>query len=371
MITTFLARIASLALCLGVAAQPAPSEKPADPTDSPALTDPSLRDVVDRQSTRPAPKGPIQPTKTPTTTPVDPNPPAPPQRASQPIPGLPAEAPGLSARRFYPEGTFLSRRRGSLFKASTGDLVFIPERDRKGKGESPMVLLPCQTLARLEATPDLASPNTTVILSGEVFVYFDRQYMLPSAFAFDSASSTAAPSNPPADANPKPTAPASSRPGSTPDATPADSTTPASTQPPQLDDPEVADLIRDLEAKRGSAKAIDVPKPADARKPDEPKDEAKGVRPEGTTIVSRRARLSRLPGGQLAATFDGGTTNAGDKPVVFLRCRLVQKLDELAQSRGDDLQLVLSGRTFVYGGRNYILPTLAQVVPAGDVRSLQ
>lgn len=365
--TTLLAWTSSLAVCFAAAAQPAPSEKPADPTDTPSLTDPSLRDVVDRQSTRPAPKGPIQPTKPATTAPADPNPPAPVQRASQPIPGLPAEAPGLSARRFYPEGTFLSRRRGSIFKASTGDLVFIPERDRKGKGESPMVLLPCQTLARLEATPDLASPSTTVILSGEVFVYFDRQYMLPSAFAFDSASSSPAPSNPAPDTKPSSTTPTSAAPASTPETT----ATPASTQPPQLNDPEVADLIRDLEAKRGSAKAIDVPKPADARKPDETKDEAKGVRPEGTTIVSRRARLSRLPGGQLAATFDGGTTNAGDKPVVFLRCRLVQKLDELAQSRGDDLQLVLSGRTFVYGGRNYILPTLAQVVPAGDVRSLQ
>jgi hypothetical protein len=368
-ITQYLARSFALALAVTAAAQPAPSEKPADPTDTPNLTDPSLRDVVDRQSTRPAPKGPIQPTKPASPAPTDPNPPAPAKPASSPIPGLPAEAPGLSARRFYPEGTFLSRRRGSLFKASTGDLVFIPERDRKGKGESPMVLLPCQTLARLEASPDVATPNTTVILSGEVFVYFDRQYLLPSAFAFGTTPKLSPTADQPASTpSTQPSTQPSTPPASTP-ITPA--APPANTPPSQLNDPEVADLIRDLEAKRGSAKAIDVPKPADQRKPEDTKEETKAVRPEGTTIVSRRARLSRLPGGQLAATFDGGTTNAGDKPVVFLRCRLVQKLDELAQSRGDDLQLVLSGRTFVYGGRNYILPTLAQVVPAGDVRSLQ
>ena len=56
---------------------------------------------------------------------------------------------------------------------------------------------------------------------------------------------------------------------------------------------------------------------------------------------------------------------------MLLRCRMAQKLDELAASRGDDLVVQVSGRVFVYGGRNYLLPTLAQVVPKGDVKSLQ
>lgn len=69
--------------------------------------------------------------------------------------------------------------------------------------------------------------------------------------------------------------------------------------------------------------------------------------------------------------FDGDTKSPSPAPMVLLRCRMTQKLDELATARGDDLVVQVSGRVFVYGGRNYVLPTLAQVVPTGDVKSLQ
>ena len=92
---------------------------------------------------------------------------------------------------------------------------------------------------------------------------------------------------------------------------------------------------------------------------------------EGTVLFNKRARLVRVASGPLMVAFDGDTRSPSNAPMVLLRCRMVQRLDELAASRGDDLVLQVSGRVFVYAGRNYLLPTLAQVVPTGDVRSLQ
>jgi hypothetical protein len=138
-------------------------------------------------------------------------------------------------------------------------------------------------------------------------------------------------------------------------------------------DPAVADLVRELETKRGSAKA---PEPtataAAAQDSSEVTKKPEGsVSAEGTVLFNRRARLVRVATGPLMVAFDGDTTSAAPAPMVLLRSRMAQKLDELAASRGDDLVLQVSGRVFVYGGRNYLMPTLAQVAPKGNVNSLQ
>jgi hypothetical protein len=144
----------------------------------------------------------------------------------------------------------------------------------------------------------------------------------------------------------------------------------------------VADLINDLETKRGSAKAPEVTtKQAAAsaereqanpdKKPVEAEEKPETVTAEGSVLFNKRARLTRVASGPLMVAFDGDSTSAAPAPMVLLRCRMAQKLDELAASRGDDLVVQVSGRVFVYGGRNYLLPTLAQVVPKGDVKTLQ
>lgn len=352
-------------------ATPAPSPAPSSPAPatSPAATPGTEPTVI-----RPAEPPKVAPTRetpavlTPTT---EKGKPLAAPKTTGTIPGLAKEDPSLPKRRFYPEGTFLSKRSGKLVKASTGDVVFVPARDAKGRGEAPMVVLPTQTLARLEAAPGVFAETSTVVLSGEVYVYFDRQYILPTVYSVDRQIGEApAQAKTPDDASKggKPAEAASGAGG-------GKSTGLAS-------DPAVADLINDLETKRGSAKAPEVTtKQAAAsaereqanpdKKPVEAEEKPETVTAEGSVLFNKRARLTRVASGPLMVAFDGDSTSAAPAPMVLLRCRMAQKLDELAASRGDDLVVQVSGRVFVYGGRNYLLPTLAQVVPKGDVKTLQ
>lgn len=295
------------------------------------------------------------------------------------LPGLAQEAAGLPSRRFYPEGTFLSKRRGALVKTTAGDLIFVPARDARGRGETPMVLLPGQTLSRLEAVPGVDQPGTTVVLSGQVFVYFDRQYLLPSVYAMETrvdagASSRVAPA--PATAPTQSSQP----PGGTPP-------TPAPTAGDLSDDPAVADLIKDLETKRGSLKAVDpVVMPAAPRAGETPEAESNAagpagdsrLLPEGMVINNRRGRIVRLTGtggggssGPLAVAFDGDADSPPPRPMVLLRCRALQRLEERFKAGGEGQAVHVSGRVFVYGGRNYFLPTLIQSPVGTDVISRQ
>jgi hypothetical protein len=303
--------------------------------------------------------------------------PVPSAKPSGVIPGLVAEDRSLPARRFYPEGTFLSKRIGRLVKASTGDVVFVPSRDSKGRGEAPMVVLPTQTLSRLEAAPGVFTETSSVVLSGEVYVYFDRQYVLPTAYSIERQA--AEPATPAPKTNPPTPAVSPTT------ATPANGSAPAS-KASTAADPAVAELIQDLETKRGSAKAPEItatqaaatqtgPAESSSRKPTETgQEKAKAggsLTAEGSVLFNKRARLTRVATGPLMVSFDGDSTSAAPEAMVLLRCRMAQKLDELAASRGDDLVVQVSGRVFVYGGRNYLLPTLAQVLPKGDVKTLQ
>lgn len=362
------AQLVALLLVGSAAAQstpPAPTTPPKEP--DPALKDASLGDVAGSRQSRPATPPDIQPTKPPAPAPVTPTPPPAAKPTLGPIGGLPSEA-GLPGRRFYPEGTFLSRRKGRLFRSTTGDVIFLPERDSKKRGEAPMVVMGCQELDRLEAVPDAFATDVNIVLSGQVYVYYDRQYILPSAYSVERIAPAANPSGTPA---------ATSDPADTKPATTAAKTA--------ADDPDVAALIRDLETKRGTARAIDPTPTADTKpnangsKPDgKPKTADKAairsedaVTPEGTMLLNRRARLVRLTGGLLAAAFDGDTQSPGPAPMPLLRCRMTQKLDEAARSRGEDLTITVSGRVTVYGGRNYLLPTLIQVATTGDIKPQQ
>lgn len=324
---------------------PAPERegaKPQSPKSDPV--DDSIEKVRALEQGRPAPPRAFAPA-------IPDRDPAPTPRRAEPMVSMPevmAEDPTLPRRRFYPEGTFFAKRAGSLFRASTGEVIFIPRRDALARGDAPMVLLPCRTLERLESAPGVFQASTVVTLSGQAFVYKDRQFLLPSVYSVSAGESPAGPDLP---APAAPEAPAS---------------------PPTDRDPAVADLIRDLEAARAAPRAVEAA-PARASTPaaeSDPKP-AKGHIPEGELVFNRRGRLSRTPDGSLAVWFDGDHDSPPPAPLVLLRCRMTQRLEEMASARGEGLVVTVSGRVTAQGGRSYLLPTLAQVVAPGDVKPMQ
>jgi hypothetical protein len=288
-----------------------------DPQSDPGLSDPSLDDDITGHRKAGPPLTPIPPT-----------PPKPGQRQLPSVPAPVVDAPGVAAldvglpdRRFYPEGSLLPARQGQLVRARSGEMIFVPSAAGEGSRPEPaMVLLGCQRLSQLDSAA--AAPGFTgkVVLSGQVFVYRDRHYLLPTVYSVHGSADEEAPAN-----------------GKKPEK-PAQPKTPAT-------DPRAEDLIKELESQRSLPRTMD-PAP---NAPAASGREARSLITEGTVIVMRRGRLIRQ----------------------LLPCAELQKLEALAAAHGEDLAYKISGRVTTYQGRNYLLATMHQVVPTGDVAPMQ
>lgn len=360
-------------------AQPAdPAKEPPkssskDPAQEPRTSDPGISDVLRTQRRTPAEPKPVMPTLAP----------------GAPVPALGAPADGsVAARRFYPEGTFLNRRVGTLVKTNAGDVIFIPERSANARSEPAVALLPCQTLERIEVLQHAFAPTSRAVVSGQVFVYYDRSYMLPTLISIETRTDKPE-SKPRPTPDAKPGAPSNATPGSAPGSTAGDK--PADkARPVDANDPNVAELIQELEGKRGPARVPDAavitslaPSPQDkpADKPGEvagrPQDKAAKPAPEaplttdGSVVFNRRGRVIRLATGALAVAFDGDADSPATGAMMMLRCRTLQRLEDFLAKTGDSGPVNVSGRVFTHKGRNYLLPTLVQSAAPSDVKPLQ
>lgn len=85
-------------------------------------------------------------------------------------------------RTVVPEGTFLPSRRGRMVRAHTGEWIFVFDADARGESEPPMVLVPCRTLMQMERIAEHRGEAATFTVSGQVFVYHNRNYLLPTMF---------------------------------------------------------------------------------------------------------------------------------------------------------------------------------------------
>lgn len=254
------------------------------------------------------------------------------------------------ARRLLAEGTFLARRKGRVVSGPGGRLIFVPDVSERRPGESPMLLAPCRTLQRLERALRDEPARNRFSITGEILVYHDRNLLLPTAFA--RAETESAPADPASPQTPRP-----------------------EPSPALVNDPDVASLIEALSTgDRGTRALGNMPRIEDqSRNDDAARDGGSfSVRQEGGSIIRRRARLIRSASGAWTLTFDNGTqTGAGDDPLTVLPCRLLMAMERRAEIRGEDLDMIVSGRVFGYIDSGYILPTLYQVVPRDGINPLQ
>lgn len=77
---------------------------------------------------------------------------------------------------------YLASRRGRLVRGTDGWLEFRPDNGPSGKPEAAMTLLPSQNLSNLETLSDSAGENMTLSMSGDVFIYKGRSYLLPTMY---------------------------------------------------------------------------------------------------------------------------------------------------------------------------------------------
>lgn len=85
--------------------------------------------------------------------------------------------------RLRPAGV-LTPRRGRFVRSASGEPMFIMDSGAAdgGVAEPPMVLLPCANLGAIESIAERIGESATFTMSGQVHVYKDRNYLLPTMY---------------------------------------------------------------------------------------------------------------------------------------------------------------------------------------------
>lgn len=182
--------------------RPAPSPSRTRRSIAGALVGAALLAAVSASLARP----PAPPPPTPAAPPTSPTSPTPPGRPTDPeqiirdleratrppsSPEAPAaRAPGpapatIPGSRLLREGSFLTDRRARLSRGSGGEWQAVFDADAAGQADPPMTLQPCQNLQAMEAIVEGGSPNAVFSLSGQVFVYRGRNYLLPLIYRIE------------------------------------------------------------------------------------------------------------------------------------------------------------------------------------------
>lgn len=92
------------------------------------------------------------------------------------------------------EGAFIVSRLARITRSDTGGEWMVTfDSDRTGQMDPPMVLIPCRLLERLIRTAQSEGDAARIIISGQVYVYHDVNYLLPTVMHRPMASENLSP----------------------------------------------------------------------------------------------------------------------------------------------------------------------------------
>lgn len=186
-------RLAALGVAVPLLAGAASMGLSGQPGTDPAETIKKMEEQRKKENPSPPAAPPASPSAAP---PAAPAPAATPQGtppAPRPSPSG-ADAivePATTGTRLLRENTFITQRRGRLTRSMTSEWVFTMDSDGKGKSEPAMVLMPCTNLQNMEKTVERAGEGTSFTVSGTVYVYKGRNYLLPSMYVVNRRSDLA------------------------------------------------------------------------------------------------------------------------------------------------------------------------------------
>ena len=105
-------------------------------------------------------------------------------RPVQPAPAAPvvAETAAPITGRLQREGTFLASRRGRVIKAPSGEWQYHFDTGPDNRVDAPMALMPCLNLQAIEKLAERGGEALSFSLSGQVFVYKGRNFLLPTLY---------------------------------------------------------------------------------------------------------------------------------------------------------------------------------------------
>jgi len=245
------------------------------------------------------------------------------------------------------EGAFLVKQPGMMAPLQSGGWAFVFDRNDRGLAPAPpMALLPCATLERMEQLVPPGEDRVSLLVTGQVFLYQNRNFLLPTMFSF-----------PPEEENELGEDGSSANAEETQsDAETSDERQEQALRRAESADPSVEALIESIETL-----SEDRPEPVWA--PPSGPGEHVGLRPDGSYLQTRRGRLISRENGNLAFTINTDADQAPglDAPLIVLPCLNRERMERLIERRGKGLSMVVSGRVFSHGGRNYLIPTMFQV----------
>ncbi|MBU6414058.1 MAG: hypothetical protein KGS45_11350 [Planctomycetes bacterium] len=342
--------------------------------------------------------------------------------ASDPVPTLPKREVDLtpvggSATTTRPapviaEGAIVTMMPGTLIWDAKGGLIFRPDAPTDGAatGSVPAFsqaasLLPCTALARFESmlgvglndnSPPPESARSSkdghpvpevpaarelgrYYINGQVFAFHGRPHILlsvPPTTTPPASTTATTPESATVASSPASSSPASS--------SPASSATTAPPAPVLTESADVKSLIQELESRRTTARALETaatltPSSGNASAAGTTPDATQGGavpspavpatasnRPDGQHINGRQGRVVRHDA-WLIFTPDSGTSAPSDAPMVLLPSAQMERLEGLVFRHGDSARYRISGKLVSYRGRQFLLPTLAQVMPPSDL----
>ncbi|MBX3374630.1 MAG: hypothetical protein KF817_12435 [Phycisphaeraceae bacterium] len=95
-----------------------------------------------------------------------------------------------------PEGTRLVLRRGRVRRDQGGAMTFVFDADATGRSDPPVTLLPCLMLERLEALTADRSDGRAILISGAIYAFGGRSFLLPTMYRVPDEQTPLAPRGP-------------------------------------------------------------------------------------------------------------------------------------------------------------------------------
>lgn len=99
---------------------------------------------------------------------------------------LPAEQQQDQVATMMREGTMITARRGHMMRDRSGVWLFVFDADASGQNDPPMMLVPCALLERMRQYTTQSTTKAAMLVSGRVFAYRSRNYLLPTVFRIPS-----------------------------------------------------------------------------------------------------------------------------------------------------------------------------------------
>jgi hypothetical protein len=253
------------------------------------------------------------------------------------------EWPGALDPPLLPERSFVNMLPGMVIPGPEGAMVFVPTDMGEETEMGPMLLLPNQELERFVTYTLGSDRRASVRLTGQIFVYDGRNYVLPTAFRAV---------------------------GPAPDV--SEHIENEGTPRPALveDDPDVAELMRELERRPPPTGRLD-------REIDDPTGIGEDDPPsviDGDYLAAKRGRILRAPRGAWVFRVDNDDTSTdgrGGIAYTLLPNLMLERLEVIALRSGDGVSGMMSGRVYQYQDEVFLLPTLFQEERRSGVDPLQ